>query len=388
MPSRFLVTGARSPTALDWIRRLGRAGHGVAAADSLRHPLCRGTRYLDRYFEVPSARTTPRDYAFAVRDAAHQCGAEWVIPTCEEIFYLAHYREIFAGTCQLLADPFDVLARLHHKGEFAALTASGGPVGTCIHSPESHEFRSPGDLEDFATAQGGSLTDWVLKPVYSRFASDIHIRPQPAAWQKVEPTSAAPWLAQRFAAGAPFCTYSLAIAGTITAHTTYIPKHQVDGGAGFYFEPVERPDLFQFCSDVVKHFRFTGQICFDFISGENGTVVIECNPRATSGLHLLDERDPLPFLHPSAGDAALWPMAPQPRMLGAAMWMKPGRLARWRDYRRAADVYQAPDDRLPLLAAPRSMRELYHLARRLGLGTDLLAASTADLLWNGEPIPD
>lgn len=383
MSTSFLITGLRLPAALDWVRRLGRAGHRVAAAESFQWPLGRTSRYLSRYDLLPYASDDSLAYAMAVKQAAEEFGADWIIPNSEEIFFLSHHRQLFDGQARLFAEPLEVLEMLHHKGKFAHFTQNPADGGMTLQAPESHEFSCRAELEAFADSQvAGSLESWVLKAAFSRFAAQVHVRPNRETLRSIHPTSENPWIAQRYVAGLPLCTYSLAVDGVITAHSGYFPKHSYEGGAGFYFEPVERADLLEFAKEVVARLKFTGQISFDFISGEEGTYVIECNPRATSGLFLLDQRDPVPFFSKEALSAP-WSMDSGPKMLSAGMLLFPGRCARWKDYRQARDVLFVADDPLGWLAWPRQFRELLQRSRQLDNHYNLIAAASEDCQWNG-----
>jgi len=383
MPS-VLVTGARAFSALDWIRRFGRAGHRVTACDSFRHPLCLASRYLTRYIEVPPPRQSPVEHAMAVRDAARDCGAEWIIPTCEEIFPLARYRTLFDGVSKLLSPSFETLALLHHKARFAGWINSLPDLS--IRAPETHPLHSRKELDAFIAAEG-DLLEWVLKPAFSRFASEVWIRPAIGQTGAITPTIDHPWLAQRFVSGRPLCTFTLAIDGKVTAHSTYEPRHRSGQGAGFFFEPVESPELLEFCSVIAARLGLTGQICFDFIAGPDGVRVIECNPRTTSGVHLFAQEDPFQFLDPNCN--RLWPVDPTPRMVTFAMLTEPGRgLSRWIDLTRGKDVVKPPHDRLTHAAGWRMFKELREREKALGPGANMKAASTCDLEWNGEPFPE
>lgn len=386
MTSSFLITGLRGPAALDWVRRLGRAGHRVAAADSFHWPIGRSSRYLSHYEVLPRANQDSLAHALAVRKAAEDFGADWIIPNCEEIFFLARHRGLFDGQARLLSEPLEVLEMLHHKGKFARFTWSEGDPPLAIQAPESYEFSSSKELETFVGSQpGASLDAWVFKAAFSRFSSQVKVRPHREELGSIRPSEHQPWIAQRFIPGKPLCTYSLAIEGVVTAHSAYFPKHSFKGGTGFYFEPVEREDLKAFAMAVVKRLNFTGQISFDFLSGDEGTFVIECNPRATSGLFLLDERDPLPYLS-NNGTADRWPMDPVARMLLTGMRYAPGRHARRDDFRRARDVMFPPDDRIGLVPRIRQVWEYFQRSIELKNGYNLVAASTEDFEWNGGPM--
>jgi len=386
MSASFLITGLRGPAALDWVRRLGRAGHRVAAADSLRWPVGRSSRYLSHYEVLPRPREDSLAYALAVKKAAEAFGADWIIPNCEEIFFLAKHHALFDGRARLLAEPLEVLEMLHHKGKFARFTQSLESSSQIIRAPETREFSSRDKLDEFLDSQPeGPLDSWVLKAAFSRFAAQVRVRPRREDCDSIRPTLDNPWIAQRFASGTPLCTYSLAVDGVVTAHSAYFPKHSFNGGAGFYFEPIEREDLKQFVMAVVGNLKFTGQIAFDFISGDEGTFVIECNPRATSGIFLLDPRDPLPFLS-NNGIADRWPMEQVPKMISTGMRFYPGRQSRREDYLRATDVMFPPDDRIGLFFRLRQIWELYGRSRELDNGLDLMAAATEDFEWNGGPM--
>jgi len=377
-PLRFLITGARAPVALEWVRRLGRAGHVVAAVDSVEHPLCLRSRYLLRYGRVPSARHESLAFARAVKAYAEEMSADFVLPTCEEIFHLARYHSLFNGSVRLLAEPIERLRILHHKGRFAEFA---GNLGHAITAPVTHELRSLDELMRFRDI----ATDWVLKPAYSRFGSHTMVGRSFADWQKVCPSTQQPWIAQRLVSGREYCAYAIAYEGRVTAFSTYHSRYRTrngygTSGAGIYFEAIARPDLLEFTCCATGKLRFTGQIAFDFIDDGARTWVLECNPRSTSGLHLLSERDPAPYLTGARPD--LWTAEASPKMHATAMLLSRGGLRRWRDFLRAQDVIYAEDDRVPAFYSWQFVRELRQRARKAQISWQ--EASTIDIDWNGE----
>jgi hypothetical protein len=236
-------------------------------------------------------------------------------------------------------------------------------------------------LTQFETA----IEDWVLKPVYSRFGSRTLLHGSKETWNTVQPTPLEPWLAQRRVCGIEYCTYAIAVNGRVTAFAAYHSKYRTrnlrqEPAAGVYFEPSDQPELLDFTRRVVAELSFTGQIAFDIIVGKGKTWVLECNPRATSGLHLLNVNDPTPYLEGLAND--LWTTTPEPRMLAPAMFLLPEKWRAVRDMLRARDVVYASDDRLPLFYAWRFLLELRRQARVLGISLE--DACTADIEWNGE----
>lgn len=374
----YLVTGARAPGTLEIIRRLGRAGHTVLAADCVRAPVGRFSRYVRRYFQVPAPRTDHAGFAAALRKIAQGEGVDTLLPTCEEIYTVARHRGILAEVCSVFCADLDVLIRVHHKERFARLTYElGGPVV----APESVLVET--------TAQRRALASesqrWVFKPVYSRFAARTLVCPSSDRVNALTLDPANPWLAQRFAPGRELSSYGIAVRGRLTAHSVYHSRHRAGQGAGVYFVSEENAAVRGFVERIVTHLGFTGQIGFDFIvcAATGNVFVLECNPRLTSGIHLFaPDFDLDGALRGMAGGVA----PSQPKMLGTAMLthaLRTGnRRAWWRDFSTADDVIAARDDPLPMLGQLAFLAEMG--GRAIGRRTGIIAAMTADIEWNGE----
>jgi hypothetical protein len=105
---------------------------------------------------------------------------------------------------------------------------------------------------------------------------------------------------------------------------------------------------------------YTGQVGFDFIEDTAGKFhVLECNPRATSGVHFFEGQ--AEALIASLGSESAEPV------------LTP-----------AKDVILRGGDHGPLTAQVLSLTEIgvRAISRRCGL----LAASTADIEWDGQPL--
>ena len=137
--------------------------------------------------------------------------------------------------------------------------------------------------------------------------------------------------------------------------------------------------------------QFTGQIAFDFIETPDGQVTaLECNPRATSGVHLLAShpRFAESFFNPFMD--CITPVDDSSFMLSAAMLLyglpaalKNGSLKDWRKaYFFSNDVILDFNDPLPFILQWRSVLATRAIAKREKLS--LLEASTFDIEWNGE----
>lgn len=380
--ANVLLTGGRAPVALELARVFHRAGHRVVAAESVPWPLTRASRAVARSVRVPPPNQDPAGYVRALLEVIRAERIELLVPTCEEVFYIARGHAALAAVCQVLAEPLEKLRPLHHKWLFAQRAQSIGlPV------PDTRLLQSAADLRA-ALADGEPL---VLKPAYSRFAARTLIPPHRAdALARVRPTPAEPWVAQAFVRGRQVCTYSLAHQGRVVAHAAYPSEFTAGQGATVLFRQLEHPAARAWVEAFVAREGYTGQIAFDFIETEAGELyALECNPRATSGVHLLAGHPAFAaaFFTPPA--APLAPPPGRPAMLAAAMWLYAlpaarswPRLRQWAAALRAArDVIFDPRDPLPALL--QGVGVVHFLAWGQRYRISALEASTFDIEWNG-----
>ncbi|MBV6286077.1 ATP-grasp domain-containing protein [Pseudomonas aegrilactucae] len=378
---RVLILGARAPACLEWARAFRQAGWTVTVADSLAQPLSRFSRAADHFVRLPEPRQDPEAWIEALASVVRQHAIDLLLPTCEEVFYLAHGLERLRPLCRVFTSGFEVLHRLHHKGEFAAMTQ-----GWAVAAPPTQLLRDPQALQA-RVAEHDAL---VFKPAYSRFASQTLIRPSPAQLAKVKPSAQAPWVAQQFVPGQEHCSFSVLVDGQLRAHSSYQPRYRVGRGSGIYFHSGAPAPIRTFVEQFGQATRYTGQVGFDFIEDSQGRFhVLECNPRATSGVHLFD--DQRVQLVAALGSEAAEPLEAtlEPRMIALAMVLlaAPRRVldrAFWHDYRHARDVIVQDGDRGPLTGQVLSLSEI--IGRALSRRCGLLAASTADIEWNGQPL--
>jgi hypothetical protein len=233
-----------------------------------------------------------------------------------------------------------------------------------------------------------------LKPEYSRFG--VHVRLYPDGLPAHAPPLAAlgPWVAQRFIAGEETCSYGVADRGRLRAHVAYRPRYRLGASASYYFDPVDDAPVRTGVARLVEQLGYTGQIAFDWRDdGSGAPAVLECNPRAVSGLHLFAADDALPAALAGTSSAPVARTGTRAAMLGALMLgpglahaVAHGTLTAWRaDWRRADDVLAQPGDRAPLAGALADMAAFAALAWREGCS--VREASTRDIEWDGEPWP-
>lgn len=375
-----LILGARAPACLEWARAFHAAGWLVTVGDSLQWPVARFSSAIHHYLRLPEPRLSPDAWTEVLACEVNARRIDLVLPTCEEAFYLSHGKHKIPTTT--VVPDFPLMHELHHKGRFAEKVK-----GWVVEAPETQLLTSRESL--FALMDQIEIQDWVFKPAYSRFANRTLVRPLPQQMKVVMPTTAFPWVAQRFAAGREHCSYSLLMDGRLTAHACYHPRYRVGRGSGIWFEPTDPEPIRAFLERFGAETRYTGQVAFDFIELEDGSCkVLECNPRATSGVHLFDDQTDRLIAALQGAHGVLSPST-TPRQVGLAMLLfamyKHGLDGRfWRDFRDARDVITRPNDFLPLPAQVPALLEIVARAVRRRCG--LLAAATADIEWDGQPL--
>lgn len=382
-----LILGARAPACLEWARAFHASGWQVSVGDSLSWPLSRASRACDHYLRLPEPRHDVGAWIAALAQAIREHGITLLLPTCEEAFYLAHGKHKLPTSCRVICSDLPLMQGLHHKGQFAALTA-----GWAVSAPETVLLEQPHAAQAFA-AQSQL---WVFKPAYSRFASQTLLRPPASQLHRVTASTDEPWVAQRFVSGREYCSFSLLDQGRVSAHACYQPRHRVGRGSGIWFDPADPAPLREFVQQFGRATGYSGQVGFDFIEDRDGRFhVLECNPRATSGVHLFaGQPQALVRALCEAGTTMLIPET-QPQMVALAMLLfaaprllLPGGPAMTdfrHDYARARDVVARHGDHGPLLAQLPGLAEI--VARALRRRCSLLAAATADIEWNGQPLP-
>ncbi|HEX8309399.1 MAG TPA: hypothetical protein VF645_13365 [Allosphingosinicella sp.] len=377
--TRILVTGARAPVALDLARSFRAAGCEVALADSVRPFAASLSQPRFEILRLPPPR---REFgAFRTRLRALAGGYDLVVPTCEEVFWLAAAAELDGWTDRLFAPSSASLRALHSKVDFPALAREAG-----VAAPATWTIASPGDAALVPIAPA----DLVLKPEFSRFGSKTIVGPGAGAAAALPFSLGRRWVAQERLTGEELCVWSAIRGGRLVACIAYRPVLRNGRSAAFAFEAVDSPALVEMARRIGGHVGGDGQLSYDVIVAPDGKAApIECNPRAVSGVHLLDGsaelahallgRSELP--RPPAGTIRY--LSPAMALIGAPSAIAGGTLGKLRSaWRKGRDSVGRPGDRLPvagvILDAARFA--LRGAARFHGPASE----STHDIEWNGE----
>jgi hypothetical protein len=332
--TRILITGARAPVTRDLAHALSAAGHDVHLADVFR------TRTAGRFRWHTYAAPVQQPARFA-RDIVKiniDLKPDLIVPLCEEVFHLAEISGL-----PLFAPGRDTLLRLHSKFDFNQWVRRLG-----LDAPATQRV-GPKDTDRAETS--------VFKPEFSRFGARCLVRPAPELVAELSHEAANPWLRQDYIAGDDLCFHAIARAGRVRAFAAYRSDWRTTGGASYYFEPLA-PALSQRLLDIAETLvaagRLTGQIACDIRHDADGRLwLIECNPRGTSGLHLLAHSPRAlgdAFLYDDGGtltgSEAPVCLGPAMMVLGLSEALRTDRLDAWR-----RDVGRARDAMAGVLAA-------------------------------------
>lgn len=288
----ILIFNGRFPAILDCMRNLAYAGHKIFLVETTPHYLSRFSNSVHKHFYIPSFKVSPKAYMKHLVSIIQEHKIDILIPTWEEIFFLAKHLDEIPPTCDVPIASYELLHQLHNKSTFIDLCCSLG-----IKTPKTYRITSKQDLLDCP------LEKYALKSCYSRSSQSVYQVSNKEDLPEIQPTMQRPWIAQEWIYGENFCTYSVCHKGKVHAHVTYPMefviqnKHAVNPTVGSYclaFKNVEHKKILDWIKDFAAKTNFTGQIAFDFIERENGDIyAIECNPRLTSGVVLFDKKDRL-----------------------------------------------------------------------------------------------
>ncbi len=385
MVKRVLITGARSAAALDIARDFAAAGWEPHLADCVTSRLARWSSLSAHHHSYPPPRQEAEAFQRRILALVQTREIDLIVPTCEEVFHLAAPTLHARIGERLFAPNLAHLRTLHDKLAFARAVQEWG-----LNAPESVPIETSQDLETLAD----TCREWVFKPRFTRFGEAAIIAPDRQTLKKVRPSPEQQWMAQRYIAGQEVCFHAAVHRGKLTAFCAYTSRWRLSGGACYAFEPAgpdRRAPLLEMATQIADQLQLHGQFGCDVIFDARGIAhVIECNPRATSGVHMIANEGDL--ARAIAGDGAALDGARCAAYLAPAMWffglptaIKQGRIREWhRCLNAGRDAISRPGDRLPFAGAIVDTARFALKGLRRKISTN--AATTYDIEWNGEDL--
>jgi glutathione synthase/RimK-type ligase-like ATP-grasp enzyme len=372
------------PFAVGMIRKLAEAGHTVYASDAYALAPGSHSRYLAGHFVTGSPRDATEQFVSDVERIATDNEIDAIVPTFEEAFYLATRHERVSRAARLYTPPFATLARLHDKAVFQALATRLG-----LRTPQTLVARSDEELRSHTER----FPRYFARAAFSRGGVGLLTNTGPLAGhvaiEDCHPTPESPWLVQEFVDGPMLCTYTTMHRGSPTAHCTYSAPRQWEHSTAIQFKSVDGARTLDAARAIASEFDYDGQMSLDFVDSDGELYLIECNPRATDGVLLLDAGELADGILEPARELVMVPPGEQVQldlavfgqMFHEGLGEVPGSI---HDLARVRDADTGWHDHLPTLYS--FLAFAHHERLKLRERKALFVAMAEDISWDGEPI--
>ncbi len=376
MDRTALLTVGRFPKALTLARSLHRHGVRVLVADPLERQLCSVSRSVSKNYQVTAPNNDIRAWETDILDIIDEEQVTDLIPVSEEVCHVANLAPKLPEHVRYVGPSTSWIRKWHDKLAFVSHAIDRGVTAPSVFTTADPEARGL-----------VSRTECVLKPRRGCSGTDVSFIPPGS---KLPPPSN-DLLVQRKVEGTHLCTLSWVASGRVMATASYRgTTHSGTVAVGFKSAPTPfsvQQWIEQFMSDTDT----TGFISFDFILDRCGIPWgIECNPRASSGIHFFKEAwlgpavmgetsMPAPII--PAGKRAQWSYSTLTEAYKFFLQMRIPELLRCcRDLLASRDVVWSWQDPLPfLLMTPLCWEFIWKSVReRIPIGD----ASQYDIAWH------
>jgi hypothetical protein len=373
------------PFALDAIRKMGERGHQVLACDSYAASPGSHSKYLTAHFTTASPCDDPAQFAADVERIAGVNDVDVVLPMFEEVFYLAAQHERISAVTRLYAPPFRTLAQVHDKGTFQELCDR-----LEIRTPHTVLAHTRKELDEAIER----FPEYFARAAFSRGGVGLLTNTGPLAGHLTpddcHPTEANPWLVQEFVGGPMHCSYSCLHDGEVASHMSYRAPRQWEHSTGIQFLSVDPGDTLPTVERLGSELEWDGQMSLDFIETSEGLVMIECNPRPTDGVLLMEAEELERGLLAPQEDALLVPAGREEQLdfaVFAQIFREPLREApkTIHDLAKIPGTDRGWRDAMPKLYSFLALGRFEKLSLR---DREQLFVAMADgITWDGQPIP-
>ena len=281
-PQNVLITGGKMTKALQLARSFHAAGHNVVLIETDKYWLSghRFSNAVKKFYTVPAPERDADAYCQAIQKIVRQENINAFIPVSSPVasYYDSLAGELIAPYCQVIHFSPEVTQLLDDKFTLCEKAHSLG-----LSAPKAFLITNPQQILDFDFQSDRSK--YLIKSIRYNSVSRLDMTKLPFAdmedYVKNLPISEDnPWIMQEFITGQEYCTHSTVRKGKIRLHCcSQSSPFQVN------YEHIEKPEIYAWVEKFVKELNLTGQISFDFIQTEDGTVYpIECNPRTHSAI--------------------------------------------------------------------------------------------------------
>jgi predicted ATP-grasp superfamily ATP-dependent carboligase len=268
-----LLTLGRLPKALDLARGFAALGHRVIVAEPFKSHVTGASRHVARSYQVTAPSTDREQYLRDLATIVEREAIGLVVPVSEEILHASRLAPRLPAQVRMLAMPHEALLELHDKLRFTAVCARLG-----VDAPRTAPSDAPLARQIAADAR------YVIKPVYSCSGRGVRVLDRGAPI----PSDAGRSIVQEYVAGSVMSSFTYAHRGRPVITVVYRGA-VMSGTVAVCFERLsDQSAIERWVAQFVERIDFSGFISFDFVVDCAGRPWgIECNPRATSGLHFV-----------------------------------------------------------------------------------------------------
>jgi predicted ATP-grasp superfamily ATP-dependent carboligase len=270
-----LLTVGRFPKALTLARGLHRHGVRVLVADPLKRQVCSVSRSVSKNYQVAAPNTDVRAWERDILEIIDREQVTDLVPVSEEVCHVANLAPKLPAHVRYVGPSTPWIAQWHDKLAFVSHAIDRGVTAPSVFTTADPEARA-------LVRQ----TECVLKPRRGCSGTDISFIPPGSSL----PPPSNELLVQRKVEGTHLYTISWVEDGQVMTTASYRGStHSGTVAVGFQSAPTPF-SVKQWIEQFVADTGTTGFLSFDFILDRGGIPWgIECNPRASSGIHFIDE---------------------------------------------------------------------------------------------------
>ncbi len=298
-PKNIMIVGSRMTKTLQLARSFHAAGHRAIIVDTDKYWL-NGNQFSNAVagsYTVPDPQKDLAGYIQALRAIAKQENIDLFIPVAifSVIYFDSNDKPVLSGCCESFHFDADITRMLDDKFAFAETARSFS-----LSVPKSFKITAPEQVLNFDFTN--EKRKYILKSIPYDQVRRLNLTKLPCdtpaeteAFVKSLPISEEkPWIMQEFIPGKEYCTHSTVRDGESRMYCCCESSaFQVN------YENVDHPEIKQWASHFAEQLGRTGQLSFDFIESDDGSVyAIECNPRTHSAITMF-------YNHPGVADAYL-----------------------------------------------------------------------------------
>ncbi|MDJ0662699.1 MAG: ATP-grasp enzyme [Crocosphaera sp.] len=294
-PKKVLITGGKMTKALQLARCFYNAGHEVILVETDKYWLSasRFSKAVQGFYTVPAPEKDQAGYYQGLLNIVQKENIDIFIPVSSPVasYYDSVVGTLLAPYCEIMHFEPDITKMLDDKFELCQQATVLG-----LSAPQAYLITDSQEILDF-DFKNNQGRKYLLKSIKYDSVSRLDMTKLPFEgmedYVKSLPiTKDNPWTMQEFITGKEYCTHSTVRKGQIRLHCcSESSPFQVN------YEHIGKPEIYTWVETFVKELNLSGQISFDFIQSEDGTVYpIECNPRTHSAITMF-------YNHPGVADA-------------------------------------------------------------------------------------